>query len=367
MSKKTEEIKPFEPFSLSNIGAVRETNQDRFVYEDTVNGSLFVVCDGMGGMSEGGVAAQTAADTIVEVCSRKWYNEPEKLLKKALTAANDTVNTLFFKKMPGELGGTTAVIALIRDNKVYYAHVGDSRLYLIKEGKLIQITKDHSLVQKLLDEGELSESEARTHPYRNQIDRAIGTHTSVAPSIGKQALSPADGDALLLCTDGLNGMVEDKTIEKIINESGKPENVVKNLIDEAINQGGNDNVTVQFIRFFNTGNAPREAGRVKKTKKNRRKRKPIIILFALLSALLIGIGTAYILLSNKDTPKYYRCEIHKQENEDFSFSSGNNIFVYSFFYNFKPDAVFILNDQSRLYFRIGETAKKPVSTKQDDR
>ncbi len=361
MTEKTVEIKIFEHTSLSDTGLQREHNEDRYVYADTVNGSLFVLCDGMGGIKGGDVAAQISIDSIKDVCSRKWENNAPALLKNALEIANLNVRRHFADLPEGFKAGSTVVIVLIRGNKVYYAHIGDSRLYYKTGEKLYRLTKDDSFVQTLQDKGELTEKEARKHPRRNQITKAVGITEQISPSIPEKPLFPLDNDFLLLCSDGLNGMLTDDKINELLNPEQKLKAIAKNMTEAANDAGGDDNITVQIIRFFNTGNTQHQLPSINNISKINPPKKRLRLL--LLSTITgISILISLLLFQNKNLPgqRAYPAKTHIKKANKIKFTAGNNILVYSFFYNANPDEILIANDKTNFNFRIGETVIIPA-------
>ena len=237
--------------NASDVGRIRQANEDYFGSWELPAGHLFVVCDGMGGHVGGAVASRTATESIHRyVAAAAPDSNSSILLHKALLAANAAVLDAVQQQPELQGMGTTAVVALIRNGAVHYGHVGDSRIYLHRGGQLVRLTKDHSLVQMLVDNGHISEAEAETHPRRNEISRALGIHEQAEPAIAEAPLQPAAGDQLLLCTDGLTGMVSDAGIAAILNDESKTLQEKTNALIAAANEaGGTDNITVQIIGF----------------------------------------------------------------------------------------------------------------------
>ncbi|MGN1418221.1 MAG: Stp1/IreP family PP2C-type Ser/Thr phosphatase [Acutalibacteraceae bacterium] len=238
----------------SDIGKKRKQNEDSFrfgKFDDSVVWA--VVCDGMGGATGGQIASSVAADIIskkIEKCYNKLMNEKslENLLLSAVTAANVIV---FDKSVedPSLSGmGTTVVACISKDNYVCIAHVGDSRAYLLKQDSIEQITKDHSLVQEMLDNGQITKEEFINHPNKNIITRALGVGEKV--EIDFNHLTLEEDDTLLICTDGLSGSVSDEQILKIYQTSAF-ENLASNYIEAANNNGGPDNITVVALKCEN--------------------------------------------------------------------------------------------------------------------
>lgn len=218
----------------SDIGKVRETNEDSLICALP----LLVVADGMGGHVAGEVASQLAAETLQNSVVA-GADHPIVMLNTAI----DHANTLIYRmaKEKNELSGmgTTVTAALVDGATLYWGHVGDSRLYLLRGGELKQITEDHSLVGELVRSGSISAQEALTHPHRNILTRAVGTSDQVRVDSG--SLDLVAGDVILLCTDGLTNMLSDDTIREILLNN---KDAVEVLIAEANAAGGLDNITV---------------------------------------------------------------------------------------------------------------------------
>jgi len=253
METNTQELKNFEFGNATDVGCKRDNNEDYLGYFQTQNGHLFVVCDGMGGHQAGEKASQLTVEVFKRYFTEGYYPNPTEALQKATIEANKIVFETAQKYTEYAGMGTTLVAALIRDNQVYYVHVGDSRLYLYEQEtqKLHRITKDHSFVQQLVDNGVISDLEAESHPRKNEILRALGVNNIVEPEVGISAILPADNDLMLLCSDGLNSMILDSQIQGIIADNSQ--NILqrtKNLIESAKQAGGYDNITVQLIRFY---------------------------------------------------------------------------------------------------------------------
>ena len=235
----------------TDIGAVRSRNEDAFDYGVLPDGTSWaIVCDGMGGV-HGGKIASTAAIEMVSEKIKKCYNPSmsvsslENLLLSSITTANVDVfdRGVFDNSLKGM--GTTIVATLVKNNEVCIAHVGDSRAYIIRDKSIEQITKDHSLVQEMLDKGQITKEEYENNPIKNIITRAMGVDEEIDIEFDYIYLN--DGDALLLCTDGLSGMVSDsKLLEIYLNTDF--DNLAEKYISEANNNGGSDNITVVVMK-----------------------------------------------------------------------------------------------------------------------
>ncbi len=247
-------------FGKSDVGKKRAVNQDRcFISEYSDSAALCVVCDGMGGVHGGAEASATAIDafsshiqTFIEQCPAPNKADVSQALEHAVSAANDAVKARADEDETLAGMGTTLVCALILDRTVYAANVGDSRMYLITEHGIKQITRDHSYVQYLVDAGSLTPDEARHAPNKNIITRAVGTEESVEADIFEMTLSP-DADTPvygLLCSDGLSNQLSDDEIAHLVMEGGDElEATVCKLIDRANDSGGPDNITAVLFRL----------------------------------------------------------------------------------------------------------------------
>lgn len=237
--------------ALTDTGLVRPHNEDSNRVARTANGDVFVVCDGMGGHAGGATASRIGVDSICQYISDHQCDIPQQFLTKALEYANSQIfaQACSHSELTGM--GTTACVALVRDDKVWYAHVGDSRIYYFnaKNNSLYRLTKDHSVVQALVDRGEITEAEAEHHPEKNKIRKSLGIKQSVEPEPCQMPLIPSMGDMLLICSDGLSGMVEEEDMLEVLSTATNVNEAGKVLIDLAKSGGGTDNITVQIVRF----------------------------------------------------------------------------------------------------------------------
>ena len=251
--------------SCSITGRVRPANEDNYGYlKDSVNGDLFVVCDGMGGHVGGAVASKMAVDAIIGYLSSQKFNDIVGAMRDALQMANQIIIDKT-KSEPSLKGmGTTACILVVQDGLVRIAHIGDSRIYLYASdtGVLHRITKDHSYVQRLIDVGELNDWEAETHPNKNIILKALGvkpTLTFHAGDVPEEPVIPMEGDVFMLCSDGLSGMLNDDHIEVILRGRDGVDGKIRQLLSEANAEGkGLDNITVQLIKINQSGGQVRQ-------------------------------------------------------------------------------------------------------------
>lgn len=235
-------------FSVTNIGKRRKLNQD-FVYtsEEPVGHlpNLFVVADGMGGHKAGDYASKLAVTTMVEEIAGSDETIPEKLLGRAIETANGKVRESA-EKMPELEGmGTTVVAASCDGDTLSIANVGDSRLYIIGGHEIRQITRDHSWVEEMVRRGGLGRDEARNHPDKNIITRAVGAEDTVKADFFSVELR--EGDLILMCTDGLTNMLEDEEIRMILDGARDIVEKAEELVRRANENGGMDNISVILI------------------------------------------------------------------------------------------------------------------------
>ena len=228
----------------SDVGLVRSHNEDSFL----VRTPLFVVSDGMGGHAAGEVASSIAVETI----GAQAPAEPDDIL---LGAAVEAANRAVIKGAEDGRGkpgmGCTATSVLIKGDRMAVAHVGDSRAYLLHDGKLVRVTHDHSFVEELVDAGQITEDEARVHPSRSVITRALGSDPEMYAD--HFTLDVHNGDRVILCSDGLSSMIDDSEIELLAVSSATPQAAADKLVSAALTAGGSDNVTVLVIDINNDG------------------------------------------------------------------------------------------------------------------
>ncbi len=232
-------------FAKTNIGLVRAVNEDAYYAPE--NGESFcAVADGMGGHSAGEVASAMAVVVFSDLMRRR-----EKPVADAMRHAVECANADIYQRAntSAELRGmgTTFVGLSCADADVHIAHVGDSRAYLIRDQRIMRVTTDHSLVESMVQEGLITEEEAKHHPKRNIITRALGTHSAVEVDMIRMDKKP--GDVYLLCTDGLSEYVDDETMLEITCADAPWENKLSQLIDLALEGGGADNITALYAIF----------------------------------------------------------------------------------------------------------------------
>lgn len=237
-------------FGFSDKGSIRTDNQDSFIYGELFDGSHYaIVCDGMGGVSGGSVASDIAVKAFKEEIEKKYHqfmsvSEMKRLIKEAVNVANSIIFEISSKETALSGMGTTIVFAIIIDGTAYITHIGDSRAYHIRDNKAIKLTKDHSFVQEMLDLGQLTTEEAKNHPKKNIITKALGVQKHIEGEFTTVNLE--DNDILLLCTDGLTNYVEDEEIPTLI-EYNDLEFSVNKCIKTAMERGGSDNITLILL------------------------------------------------------------------------------------------------------------------------
>lgn len=236
-------------FAKTDKGKVRSINQDAFYINTLSDGAaLAIVCDGMGGASAGDIASKTAVEIMSQYILNSYNSSLSsddiiRLVDNAIESANLEVFTLSKKDEQLSGMGTTAVIAIARNTEAIVCNIGDSRAYLINDD-LIQITRDHSVVQSLVEIGKLSPEEARVHPEKNVITRALGVEENVLSD--SYCIDINENDKLLLCTDGLSNYVEPDSILRIVNDNAF-DKIPDLLIEKANHGGGRDNITAVVI------------------------------------------------------------------------------------------------------------------------
>lgn len=245
-------------YGLTDVGKVREINEDSFavkIISDEI--VVAVVADGMGGHKAGEEASSYAANEMVNLVTEAskffcGYTDEQiaGVLKNAINKINKKIYTMSseIKKMSGM--GTTIVVCVVYNNRCYVANVGDSRLYKYS-GELEQVTKDHSYVSELVRMGVITREQARNHPNKNVITKAVGTEKNVVPDIFNKKID--SGDIILLCSDGLTNMVTDDVISKIICDKEDIEASCAKLVEIAKDNGGTDNITVVLLEVEREG------------------------------------------------------------------------------------------------------------------
>jgi len=241
--------------SATHIGMEKKENQDYHSYHVPADGAmnkkgiLLVLADGMGGYTGGSLASKTAVETLIET----YYTDPSanitESLKKAFLKANEQVIDKGKEHVETAKMGSTLIAVVVKKNKMYYAHVGDSRGYLIDDGEIFQFTEDHSFVTSLVKAGVITEEEARTHPERHVITRAIGLNSELQVDVSQIDRQIKKNQYLLLCCDGLHGVVSNEIMLSTLAEYQEPDIASEKLVEKANENGGPDNITVLIARI----------------------------------------------------------------------------------------------------------------------
>ena len=238
-------------FGLTDIGKKRKINQDYLFFSDEAVGcfqNLYIVADGMGGHRAGDKASSYSVTRFVELARKTERELPFLSMEKILKQVNKEVFQLSQREEEYSGMGTTFVVATVVDKVVYVMNVGDSRLYYY-DGKLKQVTMDHSLVEELVRAGELNRLESRNHPQKNIITKAVGVSETIQPDFFM--LDIEEGEKILLCSDGLTNMVDDEKLEEIMSEPEELNQMAQECINEALFYGGLDNIAVVIAQYGN--------------------------------------------------------------------------------------------------------------------
>lgn len=289
----TEQFNYCHVVGQTDVGRKRAANEDSMGNAITINGLVAVVCDGMGGHVGGATASKIAVNTIIDNLNTNYYDDPRIAIGESIDIANRAI--LNEAKAHPELSGmgSTCVLLIVRNGKVYIGHVGDSRIYLIRSKKIVQLTRDHSYVQMLVDRGEITKEQAERHPRRNEITNALGISNMTPATVADDAIIPEAGDCFLLCSDGLSGMVPNNIISKVISRQSEmnAQDRVNRLIALANENGGVDNITAQMVEF---PVAPGTVGSGKKV--------PLWLKILIPTLLVVALGLgAYMLVKEKDS------------------------------------------------------------------
>jgi protein phosphatase len=249
-------IRPgIELAGLSDVGCLRPNNEDSYSYWEPLRseqfrqtGRLAIVADGMGGHKGGQEASRIAVETVKKVYADGSGDNPRDKLVAGFHAAHQHI-ILYGQKHPLLQGlGTTCTAIVLVGKALYFAHIGDSRLYLLRDSKIQRLTQDHSYVGRLLDHGIIGAAEAAVHPHRNILLKALGVGTEIEPDSPEQPLLLQNGDVLLLCTDGLWNVVSEDEMRDIV-AAGTLSQACQVLVDKAKEHGGPDNITLQLLRI----------------------------------------------------------------------------------------------------------------------
>lgn len=235
----------------SDVGSVRSHNEDSvFIHAPDKHFIIVVVADGVGGHRAGDIASQLAAEVVgeqlLDMTGEQTLPELKEKLRESMVRANERVLKKSRENAAMAGMGTTLVVGVIKEPDVLIGNIGDSRAYLVNEEKCDQLTRDHTLVNELLKIGEITEAEAKDHPQKNLIMRAVGTDPDVKPDVTEHTL--AKGDYLLVCTDGLTDMVSDEHIHAVIKTANTVEWKADELVRQALEAGGVDNISLALVK-----------------------------------------------------------------------------------------------------------------------
>lgn len=240
--------------ALSDIGLRRQENQDSYGYfrgagAAAIKGHLLVVADGMGGHQGGAVASRLAVDTIVGLYRSTEAGSPSEILREAFRRASERILQAARQKSELASMGTTCTALALVDNHAYLVHVGDTRAYLIRAGRIQRLTADQTWVQAMAAEGLITRSEAERHPDRNILMQALGTPTPPMPVSLPEPLPIQANDTFLLCSDGLSGLVDDDELRELALADPDPQQACARLVELAKARGGDDNITVLLLKI----------------------------------------------------------------------------------------------------------------------
>ncbi len=239
--------------SLSDVGCQRENNEDSYLYWEPAGddefqrkGRLAVIADGMGGHEGGQEASRMAVQTVREVYDQASGDDPQAALVGAFAAAHARIQD-YAEQHPAFQGmGTTCTALIVRGRQLYFAHIGDSRLYLVRDASILRLTRDHSYVGRLVESGIVRAEDAEKHPQRHILTAALGAGREVVVDGSEQGVALLDGDDLLLCTDGLWGVVTEEELEQVVSAKA-PAECCSALVKLARDKGGPDNITLQVL------------------------------------------------------------------------------------------------------------------------
>jgi PPM family protein phosphatase len=256
MAVECSNTKPgIEIATLTDVGRQRSNNEDSYLYwepdsdkEFCSKGRLAIVADGMGGYEGGQEASRLAVDTVRAVYDRDFNGDPQQALIAAFDAAHTAIQRYATEHVEFQGMGTTCTALSIVDRRLYFAHVGDSRLYLVRAQTISRLTRDHSYVGRLVESGIVRSEDAESHPQRHILTAALGSGKEVSPDTPEQPLALQDGDALVLCTDGLWSLVGEAELAAAVR-SGAPAESSLALVKMALDRGGPDNITVLVLRL----------------------------------------------------------------------------------------------------------------------
>ena len=244
-----------EAASLTDVGLQRGNNEDSFLYWEPDSdddfrrkGGLAAVADGMGGYEGGQEASRLAVETVRHIYDRDFTGDAQTTLVTALQSAHEMIQRYALEHPEFQGMGTTCTALSIIGSQLYFAHIGDSRLYLVRGESISRLTRDHSYVSRLVESGIVRSEDAESHPQRHILTAALGSGRDIIPHVPEQPIPLENGDTLLLCTDGLWGLVGDLEIAAVVR-ANTPADACLRLVRMAIERGGPDNITVQILRI----------------------------------------------------------------------------------------------------------------------
>jgi PPM family protein phosphatase len=253
---------PMELANLSDVGCERTQNEDNYCYAEPDDdeefrgrGRLIAVADGMGGHEGGQVASALAADIVWDTFLHSEVMDPVSTLATAFGTAHEAIRDYAHEHPEFANMGTTCTCAILQREELFYGHVGDSRLYLLRNGAITSLTRDHTYLQQMIDDGTITAAQAQDHPMKGVLTSALGGKSAVGADFSDVPIRLEPGDILLLCTDGLYGLVSDEEL-LALTQSHAPSEACRKLVDLAKERGGHDNITVQILRTGETSLAP---------------------------------------------------------------------------------------------------------------
>lgn len=272
--------------ALSDVGRTRQNNQDFLGTHESKEGdcSLFVVADGMGGHAAGEIASKMAVESVID----EFVSHAAKHDGPRLVASIEKANTRICDAAKSDLSyqgmGTTCVALVMRRATATIAHVGDSRAYLIRESRITQMTRDHSPIWEMVEKGEITREEARSHPSRNMISRSLGIKTNISVELHPNPIAVCSNDIFLLCSDGLTSKLDDPEILRIVLDRDSLKEGCRELIRSANDRGGDDNISVILVKAL-PGQGKEKAG----------KNMPAWWIFAAIAALILLVLIVFFL------------------------------------------------------------------------
>jgi PPM family protein phosphatase len=243
-----------EAASLSDIGHERANNEDSCLYWEPDSeldlrrkGRLAVIADGMGGYEGGQEASRLTVETVRQVYDSEFNGDPQQVLVAGLQSAHSKIRQYGFERPEFHGMGTTCTALAIVERHLFYAHVGDSRLYLVRNGVVSRLTRDDSYVGRLVENGLVRSEDAESHPQRHILTAALGSGPEITPQVPAQPIDLQGSDTLLLCTDGLWSLVSDQELGRVV-QSNSPADACRRLVRMALERGGPDNITLMILR-----------------------------------------------------------------------------------------------------------------------